>query len=223
MKIDSSQTRAICLGAVALIFLAALSAILHFRVSKEKFFESVKNGNVEWLKAHRGLLKEEQFLWQIDQDDQRFVLSIAAENGNNDVIEFFISEGLDVNTRDGWGYSALTDAVIAGHAKTSQFLIDSGANIENIDDLSYTPLMWAIKKDRLEIAELLIKNGANIHYVASSGLTPLILASARGNREIVRRLMELGVDPYYTDTKGLTAIDYAMNEEIRSLLTANPK
>ena len=58
-------------------------------------------------------------------------LILACQEGHYDVATLLIKEGVEVNAKDKYMYSALHRASQYGHTKCCQLLLESGAGIED--------------------------------------------------------------------------------------------
>jgi ankyrin repeat protein len=96
----------------------------------------------------------------------------ACEYGRNQVIEFLLRHGADLDTQANTGQSALHWAVIGAHLETIDLLLRYGANLEARNSYGGTALGQAIwsaahsneqkQKDYIPVIETLIKAGAHI-------------------------------------------------------------
>jgi ankyrin repeat protein len=105
--------------------------------------------------------------------------------GNRENVDIFIKAGMDINTGDKDGSSALMIASEKGDPEMVKLLIQSGADINahNID--GYTGLMYAAYKGNRQIAELLVENKADVNARDKDGWTALRYASIQGQHDIV--------------------------------------
>ena len=108
--------------------------------------------------------------------------------GSREHVELFIKAGIDINSRDKDGSTALMVASERGDVQMAQLLIQNGAdvNAKNID--GYTALMYVAYKGNLAIAELLIKNKADVNARDKDGWTALRYASIQGRNDIIKLL-----------------------------------
>jgi len=108
--------------------------------------------------------------------------------GNREHVELFIKAGMDINSRDKDGSTALMVTSEKGDIEMAQLLIRNGAdvNAKNID--GYTALMYVAYKGNLAIAELLIKNKADVNARDKDGWTALRYASIQGRNDIIKLL-----------------------------------
>ncbi|MGA2103159.1 MAG: ankyrin repeat domain-containing protein [Candidatus Sulfotelmatobacter sp.] len=96
----------------------------------------------------------------------------ACEYGRNQVIEFLLRHGADLDAQANTGQSALHWAVIGAHLETIDLLLRYGANLEARNSYGGTALGQAIwsaahsneqkQKDYIPVIETLIKAGAHI-------------------------------------------------------------
>jgi hypothetical protein len=97
-----------------------------------------------------------------------YALRLAAENDNNDVVEFLLKNGANIHAGND---NALYWASNNGDIDLIELLLKNGANIHAPNVLSV-----AVEKDHKDVIELLLKNGANIN--------PHVRYSASGHKDI---------------------------------------
>ncbi len=61
-------------------------------------------------------------------------LSLAAANGDIDIVRLLVSRGADVNAPDPWGGTPIIGASISGYSDNVEFLIANGADVDALDD-----------------------------------------------------------------------------------------
>ncbi|KAJ3890783.1 hypothetical protein GG344DRAFT_48699 [Lentinula edodes] len=79
----------------------------------------------------------------------------AASDGDLNKVVKFISIGCDVNTRDRWGWSALSMAAYGNHLSIARVLLDHGANMDNTDVDGDTPRQLAVNRGHSDMVILL--------------------------------------------------------------------
>jgi len=141
----------------------------------------------------------------------------AAAKGDLPTIKRNIENGIDINTSDEDGNTALHLAVIKGNLELTQYLIQKGAKINQKDGNGDTPLANACVLGNVEIAKYLIEHGAEIDSKNQYGWTPLRLASNEGYMPLVNFLLEKGADlsPLYIADK--LFLDAAKNGDLDGL------
>jgi uncharacterized protein len=128
--------------------------------------------------------------------EQRFLE--AARQGDRATLEKALARGVDVNTRDELGCSALLLSVRdSGDLASVQLLEARGAQNDAPDTNGRTPLSWAAGLGRLELMRHLLAHGAQLDRPDQSRRTPLFHAVLGDHRDAVTLLLDRGaqVDP----------------------------
>jgi uncharacterized protein len=144
----------------------------------------------------------------------------AAGRGDNNEVVRTITQGGEINHRDGNGWSALTRAVDAGHYSTTALLLETerfeyrkGALFVSTDrpdqSVKNEALAIAVQRRNVEITSLLLRNGASPGTANDLGQTVLMRAAHVGSSDLVRMLLAAGADRNAKDADGLTALDWA--------------
>jgi ankyrin repeat protein len=113
----------------------------------------------------------------------------------DDLVQFIIEKGADVNATAKNGNTALHAAVGRGRKKIVEMLIAAGANVNAKNDLGSTPLTYACCKDEWKgTVELLINAGADMGVVQFGWVTPASIAVEYNCYEIAKLLLARGAD-----------------------------
>lgn len=105
---------------------------------KMDFFIATTNGNLPEVKR---LLKKDSTLLNVRDEATDFCgLDMAVINGHEEVVEFLIQNGANVNATDFQGYTALHSAVKCGHKNIVRYLLDHKANVNATSKDGQTPL-----------------------------------------------------------------------------------
>jgi hypothetical protein len=75
------------------------------------------------------------------KSDQKIIQ--AASDGNAEEVERLLSLGVNVNTKDKWGWTAMSMAAYGGHAEVARVLMSHGATLDHKDVDQDTPLSLA--------------------------------------------------------------------------------
>ncbi|KAI7851420.1 ankyrin repeat-containing domain protein [Circinella umbellata] len=115
-------------------------------------------------------------------------LWIAAGDGQLDRVKELIESGIDVNSHDEYGYTALHAAVSYNQKEILDYLLEKGGNI-NIEDFEKdTPLYVA---ETLDMARFLIDKGAKASHKNAEGLSPAQNAHEEGWDEVATLLADI--------------------------------
>ena len=104
--------------------------------------------------------------------------------GEEEVVEYLVGKGANLDAQDEQGRTALMEAVNAYKLDVIRFLIDSGANVNAVDGRGCTALMRAAYSGFPELVNYLLEHGADkeildyngnkaIHYVRKECLADL--------------------------------------------------
>jgi len=153
----------------------------------------------------------------------------------DDMIEFLLSKGANVNLKDSEGKTALLWAS-SNSLENATILISNGAKVNEVANDGMTPFIQATLgfssgKVPIEMCELLRKNGANINaeLKRQSALrwTALHYAAANGDAELVKFLIKHGANVNKATGEGSTPLFLAKlgeyDEVIKILKNAGAK
>jgi ankyrin repeat protein len=122
------------------------------------------------------------------------------------VIEWLLEHGLDINTVNTHGHTAMWTATIIGNASMIALLLDRSANVADLD------LFYAARAD-VRCVELILPHIDDINIQGHKNRTPLMEAAIAGRLENVRLLLEHGADLKMQTTYGMTALDFAKKRQ----------
>ena len=115
----------------------------------------------------------------------------AAQAGDVDGLKAAIAAGVDVDARDGRGWTALMHAVNKGYTLLVPPLVDAQANLNIRAPDGATALFMAAVQGHTEIIELLMKAGAEVSVKGPKGKTAADAARARyGDRQAAMKAGE---------------------------------
>lgn len=155
------------------------------RRSPEILHAAVQTGNLQLVRLLYGSGARDgtRDIWSMGEN----ALHSAASKGQTDIVEFLLSQGMNVNAVTGRdGETALQAAASTGIWDLVQLILDY-----NPTDI-YTALVTSIRAGHDEIAKALIYQCIDLDR--PKGETPLQAASKRGNEELVRILVGMGAD-----------------------------
>ena len=103
----------------------------------------------------------------------------VAECGDVDALADVLSHGVDVNTRNQHGVTALMRAAANGHHQMVRALLQRGADPNITRNDKFTALALAAFFGHTETVRMLIETGAKTEVVTRSGTSPKMWATAR--------------------------------------------
>ena len=146
----------------------------------------------------------------VRQDDSR--IADAAQRRDPETARALIDQGVDVDTPQADGATALAWAAHWDDPAMAELLLRAGATVDIANDLGVTPLMLASENGSAPMVELLLRAGANPNAVRPAGGTALMMAARSGDTTVVRRLIAAGADIDAATRGGHTALMWAVAE-----------
>jgi len=110
------------------------------------------------------------------------------KHGNLSGVKNAIKFGVDPNSLNKHGVTAIAIAAGAGNLNIVRLLVKSGANVNKQNLKGGTALMKAVYKKNKEIILFLLKNGADVKAKDENGYTAIRLARIGGSAEIIKIL-----------------------------------
>lgn len=128
-------------------------------------------------------------------ENQEPPLTLAARQGEREMVAWLLEHGVDVEAKSKYGMSALHEAVRYGYVEVARLLVQHGADVNSgVEAGDPTPLHRAVAGPHpdLELVRLLVDHGADVNAQATNigeqkeWRTPFTLAQYRA-REYRRR------------------------------------
>jgi ankyrin repeat protein len=131
--------------------------------------------------------------------------------GDTSALKTALGSGVDPNTTDDTGATALMYAAAYAAAADMQLLLEAGADVNAANAYGSTALMWA-GGDPAKV-RLLLDRGAAPNARALDRTTALLVAARVGSAESMRLLMARGADPKATASDSVSFLQVAYNSE----------
>jgi len=151
-------------------------------------FEAAKKGTVKDLQY---FVETKGIEVKVSKDDGRTLLHLAASNNPNiEVIEYLISQGIDVNALDYFNEIPLHCGARNFNIEIVKYLISQDAKVNDECEQGKTPLHIAVGYSNTEAVKYLISQGADVNawrfdFQGGCG-TPLNYAKTEEIKSILR-------------------------------------
>ncbi|MFB6357387.1 MAG: ankyrin repeat domain-containing protein, partial [bacterium] len=153
----------------------------------------------------------------ISRDKLNRLLWSSSRKGEINVIKRLLKYGVDVNSSDKQGNTALIKAASRASTPTLSILLDHQARINQQNNPGKTPLMVAIEQGNIQNARFLVQNGASVNVRDSRGWTAAHYALKTGHLVLIKRLKDAGSDAGITPI--MIAARHAKKDILEELLT----
>jgi ankyrin repeat protein len=172
--------------------------------TETRLFTAAEEGRIQAVKR---IVKADNvdINWKNPNQGGKTPIHIAVENDHDDIVEFLISNGANVNARDG---EESTPLMSASNVKIIWHLIENRAQVNATNKDGETPLHLASYLGKNPVVNMLIRNGANVNATDNRGNTPLHLA-VYANIRVVKSLLIAGANIYIRDENNETAREIA--------------
>ncbi|KAF5296332.1 hypothetical protein FQA39_LY12549 [Lamprigera yunnana] len=145
-------------------------------------------------------------------------LNLAAAAGFDDIVDYLISAGLDLNWENHSKETPLRLALINERKSTTTLLLCYGA-VAAEDNFRYSYLHYAAQLGDIVITMQIITQGVDLNRRNEDGNTPLILTLINGNVSTANLLLAYGADPMLTNKEGQSALHFAKITEVPDLIS----
>lgn len=134
-------------------------------------------------------------------------LHTLALSGQIPFMDKLLENGLDIDTVDQDGLTALHKAIIGKKEAVISHLLRKGADPHVKDRDGATPLHYAVQVGAIQTVKLLIKYKVDVNVADNEGWTPLHVAIQSRNRFIAKVLLVNGADKNRRTKDGRTPMD----------------
>jgi len=148
-------------------------------------------------------------------DDKERLLLQSCENGIAELVESYLAEGVDVNSKGWLGETPLRVAAESNQLKIVDILIKAGANVDIEDMWRRTPLRRAAERGHTTVVERILQEGPNVNIVdVEDSDTAMHRAAENGHTDSVRLLLENKADPTIRNRWGRTELRRANQRSV---------
>jgi ankyrin repeat protein len=182
----------------------------------EDILISAEAGDLDSVKV---LLEHVPSLIEATDDGGYTPLHKASYAGHEDVVNYLLGLGANVNAASNSGSTPLHGAAYYGHQAAMESLVEAGADINIQNNGGYTPLLSAMAGGQTEIAIALIRHGADPNVTTSDGQTILMSAVLSGSKELTELILSRDPDLEATDSYDRTALLLNARESGNAVIT----
>jgi hypothetical protein len=113
----------------------------------------------------------------------------AAEQGDSDALKKCLANGVDINTTNRQGRTAITLASLNKHYDCVALLISAGADVDKQDQTCFNPFLLSCLNNDLTLLRLVLPAKPDLDRLTRFGGVGITPASEKGHVEIVRELL----------------------------------
>jgi len=188
------------------VFIAALISLCVTLSAADEIHDAVQQGEIDRVKT---LVQENSELANLADENGQTPLHFAVAGGQNEIAEFLVSKGADINALNAVSQSVLLYGAYFDNAEITELLIAKGATLNDQDAFGRAPLHYAARQHSLGALLPLIENGAEIDIRDNIGETPLHFAIRWGYDDVAEMLIDGGADLSVTTDDGRTYLHLA--------------
>ena len=192
----------------SLIFLAKIADWIYTCIDGGDPMPEIHSWNVEKIATERHIksCEPQPFEWKKGTE---YLIDFAAKNDVQKCAEF-LNAGVDINSCNEFGMSALMVACDFGAMDVVRFLLTHGAVPDTQNENGLTALMIAAARNDTEMVAMLLKYGADYTMREKSGWNALMIACAEGAKDTVVQLIKTGMDLNVRNDENDSALTIAM-------------
>ncbi|EAX98225.1 hypothetical protein TVAG_010000 [Trichomonas vaginalis G3] len=131
------------------------------------------------------------YLDQTNDIEKCFVYSSCF---GNSLIEYFLAQGVNINSRDQLGRTALHIATLYNNIESLELLISKGIDINGKDEFGRTAVYFAAENNLVDILKVLFSHGADINAVNTTKRSALHVATLNRCKEAIEFLVSHGAE-----------------------------
>ena len=148
------------------------------------FLVAAYNGNIKELTLDAQQLK------LMNRNIGAAALLLAVAKGFVQMVEALLSLGVDINSKDTLGQTALHRATRRKDEEMMRLLLKSGADVECKDDDNRTPWSANLRCNNPDSLQILLNAGANPSTSGQQGVSELYTAAKDGDTQIVKYMLK---------------------------------
>ena len=136
-------------------------------------------------------------------------IKAAAEN-DLEKVKKLLGTGVNINSKNSRGVTALMNAANAGNVEIVEYLTTRGADVNIRSVAGKTALMYAAENNKPQVIPVLLKARTALKSADNSTIIALMYAASDGYVEVVEAMLKNRVNVNIRDNSGMTALAYAV-------------
>jgi ankyrin repeat protein len=153
--------------------------------------DAIQKGDVAKVKT---LISNNKELIHMNSEKGQTPLHLAVQKGNKEIVDFLISQGADINARDGEGNTPLISAISLKKTDIAKFLLSKGADVRIKNAHNELPVILALMHGLDELVEPILDNGQDVNEYFEGNMSILLMATLAGSKEVIKLLVDRGAD-----------------------------
>jgi ankyrin repeat protein len=153
--------------------------------------DAIQKGDVAKVKT---LISNKKELIHMKSEKGQTPLHLAVQNGSQEIINFLISQGADINAKDSEGNTPLITALALRKADTAKFLLAKGADVRIKNAEDEPAIIVAIMHGMNELIAPILDSGQDVNERFRGNFTALLMATFTGNKEVVKLFLDRGAN-----------------------------
>jgi len=153
--------------------------------------DAIQKGDVARVKT---LISDNKDLLHLKSDKGQTPLHLAVQNGSQEIVEFLISQGADINARDSEGNTPLITALALKKTDTARFLLSKGADVKIKNAQNQPAVILALMNGLNELVVPILDSGQDVNERFAGNMSILLMATITGNKEVIQLLVDRGAD-----------------------------
>lgn len=170
--------------------------------------EEIKDENIYLVSGAVAIFGQSNVLDEIIKNnnvDIKRLYLLACRYGNIDNVKYLLSKGVDINSANDIGKTAVEIAVENNQNEVVNYLLDSGVEVKGRKGTNYDDILtYAVKNDNYDITKLLITD-----YNNNLNLNNAVMEAAMNSSQALKALLDSGISPDYNINSNEALLQYA--------------